>query len=234
MMTHAALLVLTPDDQMSAVLDVINQSRENAGLPPIPATHPNIQWLATTDTPISIEVVRQLLTSLAYSHATPRYYCFLYANQLTLPAQNALLKSLEEPPENVTIILSCVAAESVLETIQSRCQVILIASKKSPPITEATESNLLKEIETHSFGWAVDTAEQYTDSENARHLLLTVLSQCERERAAQKNEYLYLSKLLKIEQSILKNLTLLAANCNPRLVAEQTFFQIKIVLHAKK
>jgi DNA polymerase III delta prime subunit len=113
MMTHTALLVLTQDDQMSAVLDVINQTQNKNGLAAIPAAHPNIQWLATTDAPISIELVRQLLTSLAYSHATPHYYCFLYANQLTLPAQNALLKSLEEPPENVTIILSCVAAESV-------------------------------------------------------------------------------------------------------------------------
>ncbi len=233
-MTHTALLVLTPDDQMEAVLDVINQSRDMTGLPPIPATHPNIQWLATSDAPISIEVVRQLLTTLAYSHATPHYYCFLFANQLTLPAQNALLKSLEEPPEHVTIILSCVAAESVLETIQSRCQVLSIASKKSLPITEVTESNLLKEIEMHSFGWAVDTAEQYTDSENVRHLLLGLLDQCELERATQKKEYRYVSKLLKIEQSILKNLQLLAANCNPRLIAEQTFFQIKFALDTKK
>jgi len=47
-------------------------------------------------------------------------YC---ADKLTTQAQNALLKTIEEPPKNVTILLLCENIEVILETIKSRCQI---------------------------------------------------------------------------------------------------------------
>ena len=44
-------------------------------------------------------------------------------SKLTIQAQNALLKTIEEPPQGVYIILLAESLETLLETIKSRCQV---------------------------------------------------------------------------------------------------------------
>lgn len=44
-------------------------------------------------------------------------------DKMTTQAQNAFLKTIEEPPKNVTILLLCENIEVVLDTIKSRCQI---------------------------------------------------------------------------------------------------------------
>lgn len=44
-------------------------------------------------------------------------------NKLTPQAQNALLKTIEEPPMGVYMILLCESTELILDTIKSRCQI---------------------------------------------------------------------------------------------------------------
>lgn len=44
-------------------------------------------------------------------------------NKLTVQAQNALLKTIEEPPKGVYIILLCESLELILDTIKPRCQI---------------------------------------------------------------------------------------------------------------
>lgn len=45
------------------------------------------------------------------------------ADKMTVDAQNAFLKTIEEPPKGVFIILLCENLELILETIKSRCQI---------------------------------------------------------------------------------------------------------------
>lgn len=49
---------------------------------------------------------------------------------ITLEAQNALLKTLEEPPESTLIIVQVLNSDEILPTILSRCKVIELSSKK--------------------------------------------------------------------------------------------------------
>lgn len=44
-------------------------------------------------------------------------------NKLTIQAQNALLKTIEEPPKGVYIIILCESGDLILDTIKSRCQI---------------------------------------------------------------------------------------------------------------
>lgn len=44
-------------------------------------------------------------------------------DKLTIQAQNALLKTIEEPPKGVYLILLSDSLEAILDTVQSRCQV---------------------------------------------------------------------------------------------------------------
>lgn len=44
-------------------------------------------------------------------------------DSITIPAQNALLKTIEEPPGGVYVFILCENYEMILETVKSRCQV---------------------------------------------------------------------------------------------------------------
>lgn len=75
------------------------------------------------------------------------------AQFLTPEAQNALLKTLEEPPAHITIILSAPSETYLLQTVISRCQVIKLPLKPQTLSNEDTEKmSLLLSIPKKSLG----------------------------------------------------------------------------------
>jgi DNA polymerase-3 subunit delta' len=97
----------------------------------------------------SIRDIRKFL-SLEYSDIPARAIIIEDAHLMNEEAQNALLKSLEEPPEGVVFILITHKPESLLSTIVSRCQKI----KFSPLST-----NHLNKILTDNFDVTREDAE---------------------------------------------------------------------------
>src|SRR5262249_37838163 len=73
---------------------------------------------------ISIELVRAMQhdAALASSESSRKIYVITGAESLTLPAATALLKTLEEPPRDVVIVLTATDPFDLLPTIVSRCQ----------------------------------------------------------------------------------------------------------------
>ena len=71
-----------------------------------------------------IDQIRELREMVRYAPASSRYKVVILdeAHQLTDEASNALLKTLEEPPERVVFILATTRAEDLAETIKSRAQ----------------------------------------------------------------------------------------------------------------
>ena len=71
-----------------------------------------------------IDQIRELREMVRYAPATGRYKVVILdeAHQLTEEASNALLKTLEEPPERVIFILATTAPDDLPETILSRAQ----------------------------------------------------------------------------------------------------------------
>lgn len=57
-------------------------------------------------------------------------------NKLTVQAQNALLKTIEEPPVGVFIILLCESLELILDTIKSRCEIHKLTPMSKEDIRE--------------------------------------------------------------------------------------------------
>ncbi len=84
--------------------------------------------VASEKTSITIKQVQDLRSPLSISTHLPRLVWLEEANLLTTPAQNALLKMLEEPPLNPTFYLTCQSASMLLRTIRSRCQTISLSS----------------------------------------------------------------------------------------------------------
>ena len=75
---------------------------------------------------IRIEQVRKLIesASLKTSQARRRVFIITGAETMNVPAANAFLKTLEEPPGDTTLILTTSRPSDLLPTIVSRCQVL--------------------------------------------------------------------------------------------------------------
>ncbi len=71
-----------------------------------------------------VEQVRELRENVRYAPAKSRYKIYIIdeVHMLTSQAFNALLKTLEEPPEHVKFIFATTEPQKVLPTILSRCQ----------------------------------------------------------------------------------------------------------------
>ena len=66
-------------------------------------------------------------------------------NRLTIQAQNALLKTIEEPPIGVYIIILCESLELILDTIKSRCEIY--------KLTPLTKDELYEYIRVKGFNF---------------------------------------------------------------------------------
>ncbi len=72
----------------------------------------------------SVEQARDLIANSVYRPLRGRYKIYIIdeVHMLSTQAFNALLKTMEEPPEHVKFILCTTDPQKVLPTIQSRCQ----------------------------------------------------------------------------------------------------------------
>lgn len=85
--------------------------------------NPDFIYIEPEETKIKIDQIRAMLIKVTEKPiiSQRKVYIIDDADTMTSEAQNCLLKTLEEPPEYVTIILIGKAEENFLTTIRSRC-----------------------------------------------------------------------------------------------------------------
>ena len=137
---------------------------------------------------IKIAQIRNLQSDIVIKpHKKYKIYIIDKAEKMTVEAQNALLKTLEEPPEYAIIILVTNNKEGLLPTIRSRCEIV-----KFTPIPfieiknylinqgiEPNRANLLSSFSRGSMKKALELAssnEFYEMKENVRKYIETILS----------------------------------------------------------
>jgi DNA polymerase-3 subunit delta' len=105
-------------DQIDLIKEELLHKAEN---PYLPISLPNA-------TQIKIANIREIKQKLSLSsfNGKRRFVIILNADEMNTEAANAFLKTLEEPHENITIIMITSKPESLLQTIMSRCQQIII------------------------------------------------------------------------------------------------------------
>jgi len=114
-----------------------DDARRRALLDPSP--HPDLVWLAPRGAQHLVDEVRERVIRAAVYRpfeGAKRVFVVEAAEALRDESQNALLKTLEEPPEFVHLILLSSEPEALLETIASRCQPVDFAPL-SPEVLEA-------------------------------------------------------------------------------------------------
>jgi len=82
------------------------------------------------DRDIKVDAVRALQHSLAFAPYEAPYRVAVLRNfeNASPSAQNAMLKTLEEPPSRVVLLVTAESAEALLPTIASRCEVLRLRS----------------------------------------------------------------------------------------------------------
>ena len=91
-------------------------------------THAEFRWIQAPqegkETVVSVEMIRSLIRDIYLKpyEGDHKIYVVPEAETMTPQAQNALLKTLEEPPDHSVMILVSAQPERLLPTIRSRCQ----------------------------------------------------------------------------------------------------------------
>ncbi|HRV59136.1 MAG TPA: DNA polymerase III subunit [Solirubrobacterales bacterium] len=125
-------------------------SRRRALLEPSP--HPDLVWLAPKGMSHAVQEIRERVihqAPLSPFEGTSRVFVIEAAEALNEESQNAMLKTLEEPPPHAHLILLSSESEGVLPTIASRCQLIEFGSL-SPEVIEEELDGLATPETLHS------------------------------------------------------------------------------------
>jgi DNA polymerase III subunit delta' len=124
---------------LAAAAEDAEDARRRALLDPSP--HPDLVWIAPKGAQHMVEEVRErVIRAAAYRpyEGGKRVFVVEAAEAMRDESQNALLKTLEEPPEFVHLILLTSEPAALLETVASRCQPVEFA----PLPAEAVEASL--------------------------------------------------------------------------------------------
>ena len=106
-----------------------------------PSPHPDLVWLAPQGTQHLVDELRErVIVAAAYRpfEGARRVFVIEAAEAMADEGQNALLKTLEEPPPFVHLVLITSEPAALLETVRSRCQPVRFA----PLGAEAVEARL--------------------------------------------------------------------------------------------
>lgn len=96
-----------------------------------PSPHPDLTWLEPPGIQHLVDEVRErVIEAAAYRpfEGERRVFVVAVAEAMAEESQNALLKTLEEPPSFAHLILITSQATALLETVRSRCQKIAFAA----------------------------------------------------------------------------------------------------------
>lgn len=132
--------------------------------------HPDVEIIRGKDSArgFSVDRVREIKETLWLSpnESEQKIYILPDIQNMSVEAENALLKSLEEPPEHARFIMTCDNAEKLLDTIISRCTVYKVEAPKG----EECSSYLMKNnpglsendamLLTFAYGGNIGRAEQ--------------------------------------------------------------------------
>lgn len=122
---------------------------------------------------LKIEQIRTLMQELNLAAYEARWKVAILKqfDAANANAANAFLKTLEEPPNNVILLLTAIEGDSLLPTITSRCRSIALRPLPTPVIIEALQSrwqvppdqsHLLAHLADGRLGWAVQAFQEPT------------------------------------------------------------------------
>ena len=129
--------------------------------------HPDMLYVAHDERTgkIKVDMVRELMKLLALKPYSSRYRIAILDDfdEAYPQAQDALLKTLEEPSSHAVLLLMAKSTEKVLSTITSRCQIIRLRPAPINTVADLLQKNgasvqdasLLARLSSGRTGWAM-------------------------------------------------------------------------------
>lgn len=175
---------------------------------------------------IGIEDIRQLQKNLSLSplQGTHKAAIIYQADTMSIDAQNAFLKTLEEPPAHTIIILLGKDKEAFLPTVLSRCSIQeFSASEKKEPLSHTEITQMMATIDTATIGQRLAMAEKIAKTKDGAlqwTISAQVLLREELLKSKKTKEVTLIRKLQETQK------TLAYTNANTRAVMEQLFLSL--------
>jgi len=178
----------------------------------------------TPDKILGISEVRELRKKLFLKPRGKKKAVIVNANYgITVTAQNALLKSLEEPPESTLIFLSVSSFGDIIPTIKSRCKNVELSRNISFSKEEVTESmKLIEEIKQSTLGKRLKIAQDLSKDKNELLNWMEKIILILREVSIKENGK-ELDSLKRVEKNYI---IIKTTNVNHRLVLENLFLSL--------
>lgn len=88
--------------------------------------HPDVKMISPRGKSIGVDYIRDLIDEIYTKpyEGDKKVIIIKNSDSITVQGQNAILKTLEEPSEDTTIIMLAENLNEILQTIQSRCQIL--------------------------------------------------------------------------------------------------------------
>ena len=162
--------------------------------------------------------------------------CVFYELQTaTREAQNALLKLVEEPDIYTAVFITADRKESILPTIVSRCQLVVLSNSQDE-LTVPPEIRTLHEILSASPGVKLYFAEQLAKDKQAAIQKLTglvallrdnLITSSKEENTKKSNDTLS-KQIMRIRIFERARISLIKTNTNPRLLLENLLLESSV------
>ena len=215
------------------------------------ANNTDISYITSDKTTTGINLVREAITKPISIKPYGKHKVFILnnASSLTISAQNALLKTLEEPPHYATIILLADSTANFLPTLMSRCALVRCTDAEHTNVDMLVSvSNFLINLSTQSLNDVFNSykflEEQKDDivsilngvqvffrdcmlyaSKQSAHRLITNIDILDNIATYTNNTSLH--KLIKQSEAVSDTITALQHNANFQLACELMLIKIR-------
>ena len=146
------------------ILNILSQNN-------LKANHPDVLFFNDSEK-LGVEQVKKIRDHLKLKpiQSNLKAVCLVSSQNLSLPAQNALLKSLEEPPGEVIFLLGADSESALLPTIISRVEIVLMDhSNMSIPMNSLQQ---IENLESLNYPQRFQVIESLNDKEDFLHNLI--------------------------------------------------------------
>ena len=232
-MRYKQSLIIKPANNQKALdsfIEWLNTSANSSLKPETIVNQANISLINQEGESIKIKTIREIKEQLsfsAYQANQTRYFVFLDAHLTTIPAQNALLKSIEEPPTNTQIVFITDNPQKLLATIRSRCQLIIQGDQNEKPNQELNDevAKIYFKIISSTQGAKITIASKYKERTDAI-LLCNQLVNFLHQELKNKDSNLTTGQITQNIGRLLTAIEHLEHNANVLLALENCFFEM--------
>jgi DNA polymerase III gamma/tau subunit len=168
---------------------------------------------------VGIEMIRDFERELALTprNSPAKAGMLTDIDRLTTEAQNALLKTLEEPPPRTYIIATTRIPEALLPTIRSRMSVVRLADAP-----RKSDTSILLKLLRESPGKRMQTIEPFVGTrDDAKKFVTSLLGEAQEELLTHPTP-----QLTALIRNLLAAESQLSVNVNPRLVLDNAILRL--------